>query len=383
MRVALVVNRFPERSEGFLLDHALGLLDEGVDVHVVADAVDRDALPPALHARVHEAPAGAGRRPVVAARALGNAARSPGAAARHALRVRGRPAPLARDLPLATLRPDVVHTEFLTLARRRTHLPTALGCVLTSSARGYDVAYAGLEDPTYYDDVWPTLRALHVLGEDVWRRARERGCPKDLPHTTITPAVDAEAVPRARPAALGPLKLVAVGRLHWKKGHHHALVALARVRAEGVDASLRVVGDGPELEALAFARHQLGLDDHVELVGGRDRPGAWAELADAHVCVHAAVSEGFGNAVLEAQAAGLPVVCTDAEGLAENVEPDVTGLVVPRRDPEALATAVLALARDPERRVAMGEAGRRRARERFRPADQHAAFAAFFREAAG
>jgi glycosyltransferase involved in cell wall biosynthesis len=99
--------------------------------------------------------------------------------------------------------------------------------------------------------------------------------------------------------------------------------------------------------------------------------------------VHAAVSEGFGNAVLEAQAAGLPVVCTDAEGLTENVEADVTGLVVARRDPAALAAAILRLARDPEQRVAMGEAGHRRARERFRLADQRAAFAAFFREVAG
>ncbi len=112
-------------------------------------------------------------------------------------------------------------------------------------------------------------------------------------------------------------------------------------------------------------------------------PGAWEELADAHLFVHAAVTEGFGNAVLEAQAAGLPVVCTDAEGLAENVDPGVTGIVVPRRDPVALAEAIVELAGDPERRVALGEAGKRRATEHFRPADQRAAFAAFFRQVVG
>ena len=389
MRVALVVHRFPERSEGFLVDHALGLLAAGVDVHVVADTVDADAVrerAPELAGRVHANPTGAGGRRAVAVRTGIDVLRRPGVALRHALRLRGvegAVAALARDLPLVALAPAVVHTEFLTLARHRTHLPATLGCVLTSSVRGYDVAYAGLDDPGFYDHVWPALTALHVLGDDLWAQARRRGAPEDLAHTAIPPAVDAAAVPTARPAGLGPLRLVSVGRLHWKKGHHHALAALRLLRDAGVDARLRIVGDGPELEQIAFARHQLGLDDHVDLVRGLDRPGAWAELAEAHVLVHAAVSEGFGNAVLEAQAAGLPVVTTDAEGLAANVEDGVTGLVVPRRDPAALAAAVQELAADPERRVAMGRAGRERAATRFRPQDQHAAFVTFFTEALG
>jgi len=385
MRVALVVHRFPERSEGFLVDHALGLLAAGVDVHVVADEVDASAVTaqaPALADRVHRSPAGRRRRPSVALHVLLGTLRAPVATVRYLARSRGLgrggAARLARDLPLVRLRPDVVHTEFLTLARARTHLPAVLGCPLTSSVRGYDVAYAFLDEPGAYDAVWPALTALHVLGEGLWHRALERGCPPALDHTVITPAVDAESVPAADPGGPGPLRLVSVGRLHWKKAHHHVLAALAHLRADGIEATLCIVGDGPELEALAFARHQLGLDEVVTFVRDRDRAGAWAELATAQVFVHGAVSEGFGNAVLEAQAAGLPVVTTDAEGLAENIESEVTGLLVPRRDPIAMAAALAELAAEPARRIALGEAGRQRARRRFRPEDQHAAFAAFF-----
>ena len=340
-----MVHRFPEASEGFLVDHALGLLAGGIDVHVVAAQVDRSALPPELRDRVH---------------------RRPG--------IRG-----LRHLPLLRLRPDVVHTEFLTIAREHVRVPTLLRCRLTSSIRGYDVAYAGLADPDHYADTWPALRAVHVLGDDLWARALQRGCPADLPHATIPPAVDAEAIPTASPGGDGPLRLLAVGRLHWKKGHHHVLAALALARQRGVDARLRIVGAGAQLEEVAFARHQLGLDGVVELVGGLDRDAAREELAGAHVFVHGAVSEGFGNAVLEAQAAALPVVCTDAEGLAENVDDGVTGIVVPRRDPAAMADALARLAADPELRVRMGRAGLERVATRFTPEAQQAAFLAFFR----
>ena len=369
MRVALVVHQFPVASEGFLVDHATGLLAEGVDVHVVADRVDRAALPPALVDRTHATATTPGQL----ATAL---ARHPLLAAHHGRR---GPRALARDLPLLALRPDVVHTEFLTLARDRTHLPDLLGCRLTSSIRGYDVAYAGLADPDHYAGTWPALRAVHVLGQDLWARARERGAPDDLAHTFIPPAVDAASIPTASTGEEGPLRLVAVGRLHWKKGHHHVLAALALVRQRGVDARLRIVGDGAQLEEVAFARHQLGLDGVVELLGGLDREAAHAELAGAHVFVHGALTEGFGNAVLEAQAAELPVVCTDAEGLAENVEDGVTGVVVPRRDPAAMADALLRLAADPPLRVRMGRAGRERVATQFTPVAQRAAFADFFR----
>ena len=366
-----MVNRFPEASEGVLVDHALGLLEEGLDVHVVADDVDREALArlaPALVDRSHAVP-------TTGPRLLAEAARSPVTGARH---VRRGVRTLARDLPLLRLRPDVVHTEFLTLARDRTHLPEVLGCRLTSSIRGYDVAYAGLADPDHYATTWPALTAVHVLGHDLWARAQVRGCPPDLPHTFIPPAVGVDRVSTADPAGDGPLRLLAVGRLHWKKGHHHVLAALARLVAGGTHATLRIVGDGPELEAVAFARHQLGLDDRVELVGGLDRDAVGAELGRAHVFVHGAVTEGFGNAVLEAQAAGLPVVCTDAEGLRENVADGETGLVVPRRDPAAMAAALARLAADPGLRARMGAAGHERVATRFTPATQRAAFADFF-----
>jgi colanic acid/amylovoran biosynthesis glycosyltransferase len=161
------------------------------------------------------------------------------------------------------------------------------------------------------------------------------------------------------------LRVVSVGRADWAKGYEYGLAALADLRERGVEVQVRICGHGPMFEAVAFARHQLGLDDCVELLGNVPASTVVEQLAWADVFLHAAVREPFGNAVIEAQAMALPVVCTDAGGLPENVEPGITGLVVPRRDPHALADALAEVAADPDRRLAMGRAGRRRAEQNF------------------
>ncbi len=109
-------------------------------------------------------------------------------------------------------------------------------------------------------------------------------------------------------------------------------MAVRKLVDRGVQCEYRIVGEGDFLGAVAFARHQLGLGDRVTFVGSGSRDLVRAEMQKADVLLHAAVSEGFCNAVLEAQAMKLPVVCTDADGLPENVENGVTGIVVARRD---------------------------------------------------
>jgi colanic acid/amylovoran biosynthesis glycosyltransferase len=103
----------------------------------------------------------------------------------------------------------------------------------------------------------------------------------------------------------------------------------------------------------------------------------------ADVFLHPAVSEGFCNAVIEAQAMTLPVVCSDADGLAENVAHGRTGFVVPRRDPDALAAPLIELAADRALRRRIGRAGRERVLSRFTLPDQIRAFDTFYRSVLG
>jgi colanic acid/amylovoran biosynthesis glycosyltransferase len=282
------------------------------------------------------------------------------------------------------LAPDIVHFEFGALAPTRMYLRDLLGCRVVVSFRGYDLNFVGLDRPGHYDSVWATADGLHFLGEDLRRRGLRRGCPPDRLYALIPPAIDADYFrPEPRePAPISearPLRVLSVGRLEWKKGYENALLAVRSLRGEGVPVEYRIAGDGDYLGAIAFARYRLKLEDSVHLLGSQSREEIRREMQSADVLLHAAVSEGFCNAVIEAQAMELPVVCTDADGLPENVADGETGFVVSRRSPLALTARLSQLAKDSELRRRMGEAGRRRVLAHFLLADQISRFDRFYR----
>lgn len=400
-RLALVVPVFPRLSETFIVSKFLGLLDAGWDVHIVCQTIDSAAwavYPDLerwdLRRRVHVA-APHESRLAAAARWLpenvGAALRAPDAARRYWARGRSSGARLLKqaylDAPLIALRPDIVHFEFGSLAVGRAHLKERLNSKFTVSFRGYDLHHVGLEQPSYYQDVWAAADGLHLLGENLWEWALRRGCPPDMPHVLIPPAIDtAFFIPgtarQERPAG-APLRILSVGRLDWKKGYEYGLDAVRLLREAGVAVEYRVIGAGAYLEPLAFCRYQLGLEGEVDFLGGQPRAEVRDHMAWADVFLHPAVSEGFCNAVIEAQAMELAIVSSDAGGLVENVADGETGFVVPRRDAAALADKLSVLAADPGLRRRMGEAGRARVERCFRLPDQIAAFDRFYSRMVG
>lgn len=398
MRVVLVVPAFPKLSETFVVSKALGLLDRGWDVHVLcrrSESADWAAFPrlerAAMRSRVHVVKPPRTAHGVAVGVALAGLRSGYRRGAWRYGRDREVP-PSERfkrwylDEPLIRLRPDVVHFEFGALAVGRMHLERLVRCRTVVSFRGYDLNYVGLGDPQYYADVWEYADALHLLGEDLWERAQRRGCPSDKPHALIPPAIDAAAFGPSERKSAGvvgtvdrPLRILSVGRLAWTKGYEYALQAVRRLMDHGVMCRYTIVGGGSYVEAVAFARHQLGLADTVEFAGPLVPELVRARMREADVFLHAAVSEGFCNAVLEAQACQLPVVSSDAGGLPENVTDGDTGFVVPRRDPDALAEKLMRLAGDPELRLGMGRAGRHRVLKHFRTDVQIAAFEDLYR----
>ena len=152
---------------------------------------------------------------------------------------------------------------------------------------------------------------------------------------------------------------ISVARLVPQKGLDVLINALPRLRGAAAEWPVTLVGDGPERETLQQQAQDLGVSGRMRCMGFRPDPERF--LAEAAVFVLPSRFEGMPNALLEAMAAGLAVIVTDASpGPLEVVEPGVSGLVVPSDDPIALAAAMVKLASDPVRCRRMGAAARER-----------------------
>lgn len=167
----------------------------------------------------------------------------------------------------------------------------------------------------------------------------------------ITPGWDGQPLPRGDD---GAPTVICIAKMRREKGHDVLVDAFALVREQLPDARLVLVGDGDLQPAIAARADGLGLGDSVTFAGAV--PEIWPYLAEASVFALASHSEAFGIAVVEAMAAGLPVVAPAVGAMPELVTPGVSGELYPPGDHAALARHLVDLLSSPERRRRMGEA---------------------------
>jgi len=215
---------------------------------------------------------------------------------------------------------------------------------------------------------WATLvsglayrRTAHIIAVSgpIRQRLIERdGVPAE--HVTVIPCAMPEDSPQPPPALPEQLRgrplVGVVARLEPEKGVDVLLRAAARIVERMPECAFMVVGDGPLRATLEAEAASLGLGSHVHFLGFR--PDARALLPLLEVLVVPSLSEGAPLVVLEAMAAGVPVVASAVGGIPDQIRHDQEGLLVPPGDDTALAAAVLSLLEDPALARRYGEAGR-------------------------
>jgi glycosyltransferase involved in cell wall biosynthesis len=246
---------------------------------------------------------------------------------------------------------------------------TAHGWAFSGRGGASGAAYAAAERL-----VAPLSDAIVCVSSHDLALAREHGIsPRGGLHV-IHNGVDAPAAPPSRRAPGARLVLGCTARLAPPKDLRTTLDALARPGCERWE--LRVFGDGPDRARIEAHRDALGLGDRVRLLGNRDDVPAQLAACDAFVLI--SDWEGLPYSILEAMAAGLPVLATRVGGIGDLVAPDATGELVPPRDAAAAAAVLARWAADPAALAPLGAAGHARARARFSRARMVARYDALF-----
>lgn len=275
--------------------------------------------------------------------------------------------------------PDLVHAHFGVDGVYAQPFARRLQVPLVVSVYGYDVSRLPRFQllPVSWFVYWRNFGALAqhatrflAYTEFLAGQLERRGVPPEK-ITVHYPGIPTDRFVVQRPVEDRPPNVLFVGRFVEKKGLPDLVRAFGRVAAGRPEARLLLVGDGPLRPRVERLVQELNLSDRVDFPGfaSQSELRGWFERAAlfCHPSVTTArgETEGLPFSILEAQAAGLPVVATRHAGLPEGVADGNTGLLVGERDPAALADAMGSLLGSRDRLAAMSRAAASHARERF------------------
>jgi colanic acid/amylovoran biosynthesis glycosyltransferase len=385
VRIAYVVSRFPDPSETFVLRELNAVQRrDGVEVELFVLFPPKN---PFVHpeaerwvARAHRtaplAAAGAtlwwlARRPArmagALARVLAGYWRRPGRLGRALLACA---AAAAHARTMRRLGVEHIHAHFATYPALAAWLAGRLIDVpYTFTAHAHDIYIDQLNLGTLVRDA----SAVAVISEFNRAFLAPYGAGAETPAELVRCGVEPAAYafrPRALPAS-GPVRAITVATLNELKGHTVLLDALARGGEDLERVQLDLVGSGPLEPALHAQVARLGLGQRVRFHGTRSEQEVASMLDRADVFVLASVvtasgwMDGIPVALMEALAAGLPVIASRLSGIPELVRDGETGLLAIPGDPVDLARAFARLLADPEATIARARAGRRLIEQEF------------------
>jgi len=375
--VAHVNHAYPVPTETFTRRTVAGLREAGTDVRVFSMRPGRGPLDAAAHeeaARTRYLSRVASARTAWAN--LRRFAHSPGTWLRWLARCafsayaradgpRRRAQSVAQFLRAAVLA-DTIAAE---AGRPHVHAQFADGAATTAlvCAQYLGAGFSFSSHTSYNPQLLAhKLRAARFVASvsEFDRCALAAACPEAAERIRI---VHCGVDPAAWPQRTGPGTpglIVSIGTLSEKKGHHVLLAACARLHEQGRRVRCRIVGAGPWRARLQAQRDRLGLRDAVIFEGERPEPEVRALLARAAVFALACAAarggdlDGIPVALMEAMAAGVPVVSTRLSGIPELVEDGVAGRLVAPGDAEALARALARVLDDPHGAARLARAAR-------------------------
>lgn len=283
--------------------------------------------------------------------------------------------------------PDVFLCHFGHISVRVAPLARRLDVPLVAHFHGMDLS-SSLRNRWYrwsLHQVMGQFDAVIVVGSHQRQVIESMGFPADRTYQ-IPCGVPVEDFPVAPHHRLDRrTRFITVSRLVPWKGVDVSIRAFAEVRSQGVDAELRIVGDGPQRDELQQLALREAVADRVVFCGSLPQARVQEQLQGSDIFLQHSLEyegwvEGFGVSITEASATGLPLVVSDCGGIVDQVRDGLTGFVVRQGDVSTMAERMYELAINPELRRSLGTAGRHRVAKMFSARNQIKALEAVLTE---
>lgn len=387
LNIAFMIDGFPVISETFILNQITGLIDLGHHVEIFPryktnpEVIHADILRYKLFDKTHYTdeivPMGRLRKTVKAVRLLGtHFCKSPLLILKSLNIFKYKRDALNLRYFLYTihfLNKDVIHCHFGTNGKDYLFLKDIFGAKVKyiTSFHGYDIA-----NPTYFKN--GTYNDLFKLGDlflpisQTWKnKLVSLGCCREnifVHHMGIDLNKFAY---REKQIHDGGIHVLTVARLVEKKGLEYSIRAVAKITDRYPQIQYTIVGDGPLKKQLEELIYELKMAPNIHLAGPLSSDYISELMRMSHIYILASVTaqdgdqEGIPVSLMEAMAAGLPVMSTRHSGIPELVQDGISGFLVPEKNVDGLVSKCEYLISHPERCAEMGRAGRKFVEENF------------------
>lgn len=259
-------------------------------------------------------------------------------------------------LPIVLYKPDIFHLQWARDLEFYYFLKDKFNIKLVVSLRGAHINYTPIVESrmaTIYKRTFPNVNAFHAVSEAIGLEAQKYGAvPKTiiLIHSPVQRSTF-DKFNDLKQKRNKPLKILSIGRHHWIKGYNYAISAIQILKERGMTFEYSIIAQGKVPENILFQVNQLGLQKEVIFIAGIEQDVLFEAMQNYDILLLPSLNEGIANVVLEAMALGLPIISTDCGGMAEVVHHKETGWLVPVRDPQAIADAILDVSQTSEQEL--------------------------------
>ncbi|GGG53014.1 glycosyltransferase family 4 protein [Bizionia arctica] len=240
---------------------------------------------------------------------------------------------------------DWLHYGFATLAIDRELVAEAIDVKMAVSLRGFDINVYPLKHPGCYTLLWRQVDKVQSISNYLLEKAFKLGLPQNSSYQIITPAVNMEFLPSIHlDRTSNVFKITTIARFNWMKGIHYIIEVASYLKKANIAFEWQLIGSGHdfEWEHYLYLIHENHLENQVILTGACSHAETLNYLTTSDIYVQTSLNEGFCNAVLEAQAIGIPAIAFHVGGLPENILDTKTGWLIKPFEVESMAKRIIA-----------------------------------------